>query len=220
MGVDTGVNRTRSLLNRSTRESSYIALNATVDGKKMLERILPESRTSFIQQYIKSLELEIEGSMGIKDLIFRIHIPIISDIAGSDDGIISNKKGMHFQVTPYVKFGDTLTTEFQLNGTSNEGDSEENSEEERENALSLSALGAEIWMQGIDFDDKNMYPLLGWGFNIITKRATSSVQDMISNGQSVGRLNSLGIYVGAVLFGGFRFRVCREWGRDGNVCGR
>ena len=37
---------------------------------------------------------------------------------------------MHFQVTPYVKFGDTLTTEFQLNGTSNEGDSEENSEEE------------------------------------------------------------------------------------------
>lgn len=201
IGVDTGVNRTRSLLNRSTRESSYIALNATVDGKKMLERILPESRTSFIQQYIKSLELEIEGSMGIKDLIFRIHIPIISDIAGSDDGIISNKKGMHFQVTPYVKFGDTLTTEFQLNGTSNEGDSEENSEEERENALSLSALGAEIWMQGIDFDDKNMYPLLGWGFNIITKRATSSVQDMISNGQSVVRLNSLGIYVGAVLFG-------------------
>lgn len=201
IGVDTGVNRTRSLLNRSTRESSYIALNATVDGKKMLERILPESRTSFIQQYIKSLELEIEGSMGIKDLIFRIHIPIISDIAGSDDGIISNKKGMHFQVTPYVKFGDTLTTEFQLNGTSNEGDSEENSEEERENALSLSALGAEIWMQGIDLDDKNMYPLLGWGFNIITKRATSSVQDMISNGQSVVRLNSLGIYVGAVLFG-------------------
>ena len=56
IGVDTGVNRTRSLLNRSTRESSYIALNATVDGKKMLERILPESRTSFIQQYIKSLE--------------------------------------------------------------------------------------------------------------------------------------------------------------------
>lgn len=201
MGVDTGANRTRSLLNRSTRESSYIALNATVDGKKMLERILPESRTSFIQQYIKSLELEMEGSMGIKDLIFRIHIPIISDIAGSDDGIISNKKGMHFQVTPYVKKSYTLTTKFQINGTSNEGDSEENSEDKRENALSLSALGAEIWMQGIDLDDKNMYPLLGWGFNIITKRATSSVQDMISNGQSVVRLNSLGIYVGAVLFG-------------------
>ena len=39
------------------------------------------------------------------------------------------------------------------------------------------------------------------GIQHYNKRATSSVQDMISNGQSVVRLNSLGIYVGAVLFG-------------------
>lgn len=178
---------------------SLLKVATTYDIKKWLGKSKNQKVQNFFNNYVDEFSFAPNVDASIGNIELKIYIPF----GKSESEFITDKKEFRFVCEPAATWKPTITFKLKKKGEEVNVGLEE---EVKSNSLKYKKL----MLQGIDFDDKGIYPLIGGGIVLAgTPLPTVGVHDLISDGtaKEINSLKNITICIGAV--GGL---VCKTSG--------
>ncbi len=217
-------------------DNGKLVINTSVNLKELIPKVCSNQELNkFIEQYIDSFKWSPSFSAEPKNTVVRMQIPL-TDKYLVDTCDLPNKNNDQIlvfktDITTEAKQELGLKAKIPIIASASEAATEKgkevfgkiesgfndgvknklnevkaNAKEDRNNAIKFFSLA----IQGLDFEDLGLVPLIGVGANIRPGSVTiATVDDMINSGDESAKLKMPSIYLGMVL--------CLVWKGDGGL---
>lgn len=165
--------------------------------KEQFLRILPERVRNSFSRSIKEFSNEISGSLIAEDYVLKIYNPLVTD----EGRFFSTDKRFEFSMSPVISINNESVVEFDLENSNTLKWFSDDFWKDGKTKKLKNLLGG-LWMEGIDFEEEGIFPIGAVGVDVITRKYTSKVKDLIvTGGRPVAELKSCHFYVGFAFCG-------------------